>query len=144
MSSNWQPNPRKDSPGKIANLIIPTLGGFITSLAGIGVSNVVLPTLVYFKHSMVKAAGTASMLGTPVALIGAFGYVLNGLEEEIEYSLGYLYLPAIVVISFASFCTAPIGVSVGHKIGGKALRKGFGITMLIVAGILFWKSATFV
>ena len=144
MSSNWQPNPRKDSPGKIANLIIPTLGGFITSLAGIGVSNVVLPTLVYFKHSMVKAAGTASMLATPVALIGAFGYVLNGLEEEIEYSLGYLYLPAIVVISFASFCTAPIGVSVGHKIGGKALRKGFGITMLIVAGILFWKSATFV
>lgn len=83
------------------------------------------------------------MLGTPVALIGAFGYVLNGLDKEIEYSLGYLYLPAIGVISLASFCTAPIGVSVGHKIGGNVLRKGFGITMLIVAGILFWKSDTF-
>ena len=140
MCSNWQPNPRRSAPGNLANFFIPTLGGFITSLAGIGVSNIVLPTLLYFKHSMVKAAGTASMLATPVALVGALGYALNGLDKGIDYSFGYLYLPAIGVISFASICTAPIGVSIAHKIGGITLRRGFGIIMLIVAGSLLWKS----
>ena len=60
---------------------------------------------------MKTSVGTAAACGIPIAFFGSLSFVVLGLNQENLPSLtmGYIYIPAMIVISLASVFTASIG-----------------------------------
>jgi uncharacterized membrane protein YfcA len=50
------------------------------------------------------------------------------------YSLGFIYLPALLVVSLASIITAPLGARLAHNLPVLILKKVFA-GLLVILGI---------
>ena len=87
------------------------------------------------------AAGGMQALGFPIALANVTGYVISGLslQELPPYAFGYLWLPALVVISCCSVFMAPIGASTAHKLPVKQLKRVFAGMLYVLAGYMLFK-----
>ena len=82
-----------------------------------------------------EAIGTSAAIGFPIAVAGTLGYVFNGLSAANlpGYSLGYVYLPALLGIISASVLTAPLGVHLAHSLPVDRLKRLFAGLLLVVA-----------
>ncbi|MGH8698325.1 MAG: TSUP family transporter, partial [Burkholderiales bacterium] len=49
------------------------------------------------------------------------------------WSLGYVYLPALVGVTIASMAVAPLGVMVAHRTSTRVLRKVFAVLFFVLA-----------
>jgi uncharacterized membrane protein YfcA len=74
-------------------------------------------------------------LGFPIALAGTLGYVWAGmsLNNVPPGAIGYVYLPAVLVISIASVILAPLGAHTAHRIDIAPLKKVFAFFLLLLA-----------
>ena len=145
MLTNWKPNPHRVMPGRVIGAGLGSVGGFVSGLAGIGGGNVVVPTLVYFNVPMHRATATASTLGVPIAVAGATGYVLAGIEHaagQLTWMLGYLYLPALTLIVAATVFAAPLGVRAAHRLSPMPLRRAFGALLVVVSLRMLWSAVS--
>ena len=135
MLSRWTPGTHHTLPGWPTAALVASSAGIISGIAGIGGGNVVVPTLIYFNATAHNATATASTLGFPIAIAGTLGYVISGweLNQAEPGMLGYVYLPAVLVIATASFLTAPLGVKFAHKVEQDSLRRYFGILLVVVS-----------
>ena len=82
-----------------------------------------------------EAIGTAAAIGWPLAAAGTAGYVLTGFgqRELPEYSVGYVYLPALAGIVIASMLLAPLGARLAHRTPGALLKKIFAVVLFVLA-----------
>jgi uncharacterized membrane protein YfcA len=48
-------------------------------------------------------------------------------------SLGYVYLPAVALISAVSFFTAPLGVKLAHRLPVPILKKIFALLIITLS-----------
>jgi uncharacterized membrane protein YfcA len=134
MFLNKQPAPSRVLPGSLGLLGVASSIGVISSLVAIGGGALTVPYLVWCNTPVKKAIGTAAALGFPIALSGTIGYVINGwnkLPEEV-FMLGYVYLPAVIGISLATFFTAPVGASFAHRLPTASIKKIFAIFTLML------------
>lgn len=108
--------------------------GVISSLVGIGGGTLSVPFMVWHNVEMHRAIGTSAAIGFPIALSGSLGYVLAGMSGTglPEYSLGYLYLPALIPLVLCSMLTAPIGARIAHSLPVPRLKRCFAILLLFV------------
>jgi uncharacterized membrane protein YfcA len=88
------------------------------------------------------AVATSAAIGWPVAVAATVGFVLAGLRHDDlpPHSVGYVYLPALVVIALASVALAPLGAKVAHAWPVARLRRAFAV-MLFVLGAWMWMKA---
>jgi len=109
--------------------------GSFSSLVGIGGGTLSVPFLTWCNIPVHHAIGTSSAIGLPIALAGAFGYILNGLGSPNlpELSLGYVYLPALAGIICFSVFTAPLGARLAHSLPVAKLKRIFAILLYVVA-----------
>ena len=122
-------------PGKVLTLSMGVIIGGVSSLVGIGGGSISVPYLIWCNHPVRKAIGTSAAIGFPIALSGAIGYVFMGMrvQDLPSYSLGFVYLPALVGVALASVLTAPYGARLAHRFPVGYLRKGFAVFLLIMA-----------
>ena len=82
-----------------------------------------------------SAIGTSSGLAWPIALAGTIGYLVTGwnVPDLPHGSGGFLYLPAVAILSIATMIFAPIGVKTAHKLPARQLKISFGIMLLLIA-----------
>jgi uncharacterized membrane protein YfcA len=57
------------------------------------------------------------------------------------YSLGFVSVPALVLISLASVTTAPLGARIAHRTSVRQLQKIFACILYALAVYMFWKAA---
>lgn len=109
--------------------------GVFSSLAGIGGGTLSVPFLVWCNTKMHQAIGTSAAIGFPIAIAGATGYVLNGLNVNglPEYTLGFIHLVALGGIVGASVLTAPVGAWLAHKLPVDKLKKIFACLLYVLA-----------
>ena len=141
MLLQFRPSPIFQLPGKIGMFLAGSVIGALSSLVAIGGGLLSVPFLTLCKIKLQHAIGTAAAIGFPIALAGTAGYVTNGyLQPETlpEYSLGYVYLPALAWLVLASMLTAPFGARLTHSTKTATLRTifvvllyGLGIRMLM-------------
>ncbi|MBA6263080.1 MAG: putative membrane protein YfcA [Colwellia sp.] len=120
------------------NIIIKLIGfftGILASLMGIAGGAILVPVLSYFKVPLRQSIGVATVSGMVVAIFGVSGYVIAGFGEEHlpQYSLGYVYLPALLGIIITSSFFAPIGVKAASKLPVSTIKKAFAIFLMLVA-----------
>lgn len=124
---------RLPGPGR---LVLSACGiGLISSLTATGGAALVVTLLVKRDVRIHEAIGTAAAVGWPLAAAGASGYILSGMQVQglPEYSLGYVYLPALAVIVLASMLMAPVGARIAHRSSSTTLKRIFAVLLYILA-----------
>jgi uncharacterized membrane protein YfcA len=68
-----------------------------------------VPFLTWCNVRVQHAIGTSAAVGFPIAIGGSLGYIFNGWEHPglPQWSLGYVYLPALLWLVPSSMLTAP-------------------------------------
>ena len=112
-------------------------GGFIggiSSLVGIGGGTMSVPFMTWCNVKLHHAIGTSAAIGFPIAAAGAVGYVANGWGNASlpQYSLGFVYLPALAGLVFASVLVAPFGAKLAHRLPVGALKKIFAALLFVL------------
>lgn len=121
-----------------------TVGGFVvgalSSLMGIGGATLNVPFMTLNGLTIHQAVASASALGPVIALPGAIGFILIGLDAPAlpPFTLGYVHLAALVIVAPLSVLTAPLGARAAHAVSVKALRRIFSAFIVIVAIKMFW------
>ncbi len=122
-------------PSVFGLFIVGLIIGGISSLAAAGGGFLSVPFMLLCNVVIYQAVGTSAALGFPIALAGLIGYVVSGLKAEglPPYTLGYVYLPALISVVSMSIITAPKGANLAHRLPVKKLRRLFGAFLAILA-----------
>lgn len=122
------------APGRPALAIGGAIIGTVSVLLGIGGGTLTVPLLVWFGVAMTTAVGTAAACGVPIALAGALGFIVIGLDAEglPQWSLGYIHWPAVVGILVLSIPAARYGAALAHRLPARALRRLFAVLLILV------------
>jgi len=130
-----KPKPSRTLPGRAATFGMGTVIGGVSSLVGAGGAFISVPFMTWCNVKIHDAVGTSAALGFPIAVAGTLGYVWagRGLPEMPPGSLGYLYLPGLLVISVASMLSAPWGARVAHSMDIRPLKKVFAAVLYMLA-----------
>jgi len=116
--------------------------GILAGLVGAGGGFVSVPFMTWCNVKIHNAVATSAALGFPIALAGTLSNVYFGLQEPglPSGSLGFIYLPALLVISLASVTTAPLGAKTAHKLPVKSLKKIFATLLYLLAAYMLYKA----
>ena len=114
--------------------------GALSALVGIGGGSMTVPLLVWRGVPPVRAVGTSSACGIFIGIGSALGYALQAPAGALplDYSVGYVYLPAALGVAAASVVAAPYGTRLAHAISGDALKRVFAVFMLVVGASFAW------
>ncbi|MGA1371265.1 MAG: sulfite exporter TauE/SafE family protein [Pseudomonadales bacterium] len=117
------------------------LGGF-SALLGIGGGTITVITMVMCQRPVHQAVATAAGVGFIIALPGAIGFMVLGLNEpNLPFgSIGYVNLPALAAICTLSVFTAPLGARWAHGLNDLVLKRLFGVYLIIIAMAMFFKA----
>lgn len=114
--------------------------GGISALVSIGGGSLLVPYLNRQGIKMSEAVGTSAAIGFPIALAGSMGFLFNGLGQttEVTNTIGYVYLPAVALISIASVIAAPFGAKVSHRLPVILLKKLFALLLVALGIKMVW------
>ena len=123
-------------PGMLGTFGMGGLIGLMSSLVGAGGAFISVPFMTWCNVKIHDAVGTSAALGFPIALAGTLGYIWAGrdLPQMPAGSIGYIYLPGLIVISLASMSLAPLGARTAHRMDIQPLRKVFAVFLYLLAG----------
>jgi uncharacterized membrane protein YfcA len=132
---NKKPKGGRDLPGKVGMFGVGNVIGVISSLVGIGGGTLSVPFMLWCNIRIHHAIGTSAAIGLPIAIAGTIGYIINGWNVATlpQYSVGYVYLPALVGIAAVSVLTAPLGVKLAHSLPVDRLKRLFSLLLFAVA-----------
>jgi len=142
MLLGFKPNATHDYPTRVEVTLAGMIIGCISSIVSIGGGVLSVPYLLWHKQNLRHAIATSAALGFPIAAGGSIGYILTGHLKGSglpEYSLGYIYLPALLWLVMGTLLTAPLGAKATHRMPVDVLRKVFAIFLFVLATKMLFK-----
>lgn len=142
MLLNKKPAPSRELPKAPGMLGAGGIIGVLSGLVGAGGGFVSVPFMTWCNVTIHNAVATSAALGFPIALAGTLSNIYYGMNTPglPAGSLGFIYLPALLVISVASVTTAPLGARTAHKLPVKSLRKVFSVMLYALAAYMLYKA----
>ena len=134
MGFGAKPAPHRELPGTAGMLTAGGVIGAVSAIVGIGGGSLTVPFLTWCNTAIRQAVATSSACGLPIALAGALGFVVTGLNAagRPDWSLGYVYGPALVGITLTSMLSAPLGAKLAHTLPTEMLKKVFAAFLTLV------------
>ncbi len=134
MLTGKKPKATRHLPGFAGMTAAGMMIGLISGLVGIGGGTLSVPFLLWNNVDMRKAVGTSAAIGFPIAVSGCLGYIVNGWNtpDLPPFSLGYVYLPALLGIVGISALTAPLGARIARTLPVPTLKKCFAVLLIAV------------
>lgn len=122
-------------PSRLANITCSGGIGIVSSLLGIGGGSLVVPYLTLCNVPVLRAIGCAAALGMAVAIPGALGFALFGWNrpELPPLSIGFIWLPGLVLTLISSVLVAPVGSYFASIMPAKTLRRLLAVFLMIVS-----------
>lgn len=129
----------QNTPKKPALLSAGAVIGWASAIFGIGGGSLTVPFLVWRGINMQKAVATSAACGFPIAISGALMFMLTGWNNPQlpEYSLGFVYLPALLGIAITSMFFARFGARLAHRLAPLLLKRLFAVLLVSVGISLF-------
>ncbi|MDP1896224.1 MAG: sulfite exporter TauE/SafE family protein [Hydrogenophaga sp.] len=136
-----KPKPTRTLPGTAGQLGAGSVIGFLSGLVGAGGGFASVPFMTWCNVAIHNAVATSAALGFPIALTNALGYVVagQGVADLPAGSVGYIFMPALVVIATASVVMAPVGVRAAHALPVKTLKRVFASILYALAAYMLYK-----
>src|SRR5690606_35262619 len=127
MLSGKPPVVGRTMPGKAATASVGVGIGFASGLLGAGGGFLSVPFMTRSNVLVHNAVATSAALGFFIAVANSAGYIYSGFSEVggQEGMLGYIYWPALVVLSAMSMLTAPYGARCAHCLPVATLKRVF-------------------
>lgn len=112
--------------------------GWASAIFGIGGGSVTVPFLVWRSVSIQQAVATSAACGFPIAFAGAVVFMSTGWHESQlpDWSLGFVYFPAVLGIALTSMFFARFGARLAHRLPPLLLKRLFAL-LLTAVGISF-------
>ena len=135
MFMDIKPKASRHMPGKWGQLALGFGIGVFSGLLGVGGVAISMPTLLICGLPILSVIAAVGMLSFPIAVAGCVGFMLAawGHPDLPPYSLGYIYLPALLGFVPASVLLVPVGVRLTHALPSTYVRKGVGLLMLTMS-----------
>ncbi|HEX5802331.1 MAG TPA: sulfite exporter TauE/SafE family protein [Azospira sp.] len=140
MLLNIKPKPHRELPGTLGMSAVGVGIGGISALVAIGGGTMSVPFMTWCNVKAQHAIGTSAAIGLPIALAGTAGYLVNGWGHPglPPATLGFIYLPALLLVVAVSMATAPLGAKLAHRLPVATLKRVFaGLLVLLVARMLW-------
>lgn len=113
--------------------------GVLCSLSGIASGILAIPYLMRFSLPMHVIVGTSTAGAAIYATFGSLGYMISANLNSTDIapkSIGYVYLPAFLVMASVAIFFTPLGVHLARFIDEKTLRKTFAIFLFTAAIVI--------
>ena len=112
--------------------------GVLSSTAGIASGFFAIPYLLRFSLPSRTVVGTSTVCAALYATAGTIGFVSAGWSAPglPEHTLGYVYIPAFLIISVVAVFFAPLGVWLSRFLDGTVLKRVFGVMLVLVAAYI--------
>lgn len=136
-----RPAPSRQVPGTAGLLGAGSVIGFISGLVGAGGGFISVPFMTWCNVAIHNAVATSAALGFPIALANVVGYIASGLglPDLPPYSLGYIWLPALLVLASCSVLTAPLGAAAAYRLPVKKLKRVFASVLYLLAAYMLYR-----
>ena len=130
-----RPKASRHLPGIFGMICMGLFVGVLSGVLGIGGAVITMPLLLVCNVPLLSAIATAGAFGFPIAVAGGAGYIFASLghADLPPYSLGFVYLPALLGLVPASILVAPFAVRFAHALPQKILRNGLGVFIAFIA-----------
>jgi uncharacterized membrane protein YfcA len=139
MLLNIRPQPSRELPGPVGMTCVGMGIGGVSALVAIGGGTMSVPFMTWCNVKVHQAIGTSAAIGLPIAVGGTLGYLVNGWGTPglPALTVGFVYLPALVLMTVVSTFTAPLGARMAHRLPVATLKKIFaGVLVLLSAKML--------
>lgn len=123
-----------DMPGPAVQIPVGLAVGFLATLMGVGGAAFLVPFMMLYGRPVHHAVGTASGIGSLIAIPAMLGYIWAGWDASglPAASLGYVSLIGAALIIPTSVLAAPWGVRMAHGLTRRQLELGFGLFISLV------------
>ncbi|PJG60241.1 sulfite exporter TauE/SafE family protein [Aeromonas cavernicola] len=134
MGLNLKPKAERHLPGPLGTGVAGTVIGWMSALFGIGGGSLTVPYLCWNSVPMRNAVAASAACSIPIAVAGSLSYLYAGWGHPSlpQWSIGYVYLPALVGIVLTSTLFARVGAKWAHRLDPKRLKQAFALLMLLV------------
>ncbi len=135
MMADFKPKPTRTLPKPVWQFGAGLGIGGVSSLVAAGGGFLSVPFMVWHNVPIHRAVGTSAALGFPIAVAGTLGYLISGWHAGSlpAYSVGYIYLPALIGIIATTVLFAPLGARTAHSLPIKGLKRAFGVMLAVLA-----------
>ncbi len=135
-----KPQAARVNVGTPALMAIGFAIGVICGLVSAGGAFMTVPFMLFCGVAMTTAIGTGAALGVPVAVMGTIGYMISGWRVTglPPFSLGFVYLPALLCIVAGSVFTASWGARAAYRVPVATLRRIFAGLLYVLAAKMMW------
>ena len=142
MLRDKKPGPGRDMPGALGTAGVGAGIGFLSGLVGAGGAFLSVPFMTWCNVPPRHAVGTSAALGFPIALASTVGYVVAGwsLPSALPGAFGFLYLPALAIVSVASMTLAPLGARTAQRVNVVVLKRLFAVLLLALAASMLYRA----
>jgi len=109
--------------------------GVLVGAFGIGGGGIIAPAIAMLTRSDMKRAIATGVGATVIiSIVAAGGYVVSGLQatETVTPSLGWVYLPALILLVPAAMVSAPLGARLAMHLSQSQLLSILGASMFIM------------
>lgn len=133
-----KPSRSRPVPARAGLFGVGALIGGLSGLAGVGGAMISVPFMTMWGVPFRSAIGTSAAISFVVAVAGTVGYAAAGLTVPSlpAWTVGYVYVPALVGISVTSVFVAPWGARLAHRLPVGHLKKVFALFLLALTAKL--------
>jgi uncharacterized membrane protein YfcA len=126
---------RKDMPTGWGRRGVGTGIGLLSAMMGVGGGSLGGMTMTLCGRPIHQAVATASGFGLAIGAAAALGFAVFGWDApgRPPLSLGYVNVPAAVIMGLLTALTAPYGARLAHRLNRRVLRKAFAVYLLLTA-----------
>ncbi len=132
---NVKPKPSRELPGAVGMTATGLGIGGLSALVAIGGGSLSVPFMTWCNVKVQHAIGTSAAIGLPIAVAGTVGYLVNGWGAGAtpSFTLGYIYLPALLLVGVVSVFVAPYGAVLAHRLPVAVLKKVFAGVLILLS-----------
>jgi uncharacterized membrane protein YfcA len=137
-----KPKPTHRLPGRTGLFAVGGGIGLLSSMVGGGGAFLSVPFMAACNVNLRNCVATSAALGVPIAIAGTIGFVVAGLRASglPPYSIGYVYVPALIAIVVGSVISAPFGARAAHRLPVDTLRRIFAGLLYVLGTYMLWKA----
>ncbi len=130
-----------DLPRGAPRAALGTSVGALSALMGIGGGTFGVTLMTLCGREVHRAVATAAGWGVAIGVPGAIAAMITGWGKDglPPGSIGYVNVPAFVLISCFTVWLAPVGARLAHRLNAVRLRRMFGVLLALIAGRMLWQ-----
>ena len=134
---------RPHYPSRLVQIGVGTGVGCLSSILGLGGGSFTVPFYNQYNIPLKRAIALGNVTGIAIGLLGAIGAMVNGwgLVGRPGFSIGYVNIPAFLIISPLTMLCAPKGTALSFRLSSRTLKNicaGFYLLMGIYMIINLW------